>query len=338
MTQTTAAQAARRTLAASADAGGTAAAEARGENVVFIPQDHHHSNGDCRARPENRLNGNAHFAQVRPPSVPGICRSWDLPVRNDSDEKPCISFSTREVQPATKPAKARVEEEKGIPPFGPVSTAATEGQRTCPWPFTPRAETTISFGGPVAEEKPNLCYTFGMTNDEEPIKTALMASSSAAIISENGINSNLVTLVVNSGAPGHYPDDAIIRDLKHRLQDYVHLTTFRKILTAREAMLDGTVEDVLQGLVIDDNGNHILVRVEIVVVPGVGRNLFSVMTAAKKGIVTIFDSVNPRLEGFRVTVPLQSESSDLYSFVLDLSVDRYGAKELAINVVANAQV
>ena len=54
-------------------------------------------------------------------------------------------------------------------------------------------------------------------------------------------------------------------------------------------MLDGTAEAVLQGHVTDDNSNQILVRVDIVMVPEFGRNLFSVMTAAKKGIATIFD-------------------------------------------------
>ena len=98
-----------------------------------------HNDADCRARSASGLNSNAHFAQVRPPSVPGICSSWDLPVRDDSDEKPCISFLAREVQPGVKPAKARVEE-KGARPFGPVLIAATEGWRTRRWPFTPRAE------------------------------------------------------------------------------------------------------------------------------------------------------------------------------------------------------
>ena len=72
-----------------------------------------HSDADCHTRPANGLNGHAHLAQVCPPSVPGICSSWDLPVRDNFDEKPCISFLAREVQPATKPAKARVKEEKG---------------------------------------------------------------------------------------------------------------------------------------------------------------------------------------------------------------------------------
>ena len=96
-------------------------------------------------------------------------------MRDDSDEKPCISFLGREVHPVTKPAKARVEE-KGVWPFGPAPTATTEGWKTRPWPFNPCAELAISFRGPVAEEKSNLCYTFGMANDDEPVKKALMAS------------------------------------------------------------------------------------------------------------------------------------------------------------------
>ena len=144
--------------------------------------------------------------------------------------------------------------------------------------------------------------------------------------------------MVDSGASGHFFNDAIIWDLKHRLQDYVRLTTPRKILTARGAMLDGTVESVLQGLVPKGYGNQIFARIDIVMVPRIERNLFSVITVTKKSIVTIFHYKSPRLQGFNVTVPLRSESSDLYSFVLDLSADGYGTKELAINAVANAQV
>ena len=155
-------------------------------------------------------------------------------MRDDSDEKPCISFLAREIQPAAKPAKARVEKEKGARafgpvqtaviegwrtrpwpftpraepqpvtkpakarvekkrarPLGPVSTAATEGWRTHPWPFTPRAEQAISIGGPVAEE------TFGMANVEEPVEKALKASSSVAITSKDSANSNLATLMAS---------------------------------------------------------------------------------------------------------------------------------------------
>ena len=71
---------------------------------------------------------------------------------------------------------------------------------------------------------------------------------------------------------------------------------------------------MLQGLVTDDYGSRLLVSVDIVVVPGIGRNLFSMMTAAKKGIVTTFDYKNIRLEGFIVTISLRSESGEFYLF------------------------
>ena len=79
-----------------------------------------------------------------------------------------------------------------------------------------------------------------MANDEKPVEKALMASPSVAVISEDSVNSNLAILMMDSGASGHCFDDAILRDLIHRLQDYVHHTTPRKIHTAGGAMLGGT--------------------------------------------------------------------------------------------------
>ena len=102
-------------------------------------------------------------------------------MRDDSEEKPCISYSAREVHPATKPAEARMDKNNGAWTFGPAPTAGTEEWRTRFWPFTPCAEPDVSFGGSVAEETPNLCYMFAMANDEEPVGNALMASSSPVI-------------------------------------------------------------------------------------------------------------------------------------------------------------
>ena len=68
--------------------------------------------------------------------------------------------------------------------------------------------------------------------------------------------------------------------------------------------------------------------------PGIGRNIFSVKTSARKGIVSIFDFNKPRLEAGKITVPLLT----LYSFHLNLSADGYAGKELAMNAVTNAQV
>ena len=102
------------------------------------------------------------------------------------------------------------------------------------------------------------------------------------------------------------------------------------------ALLDGAGEGIIESVVTDNYGNDRLVRIQIVVVHAIGRNLFSVKTAIRNGIVSIFNRENPRLEAVGVTLPLRGEQDDLYSFVLDLSADAYGATELAMNTVSNA--
>ena len=156
-------------------------------------------------------------------------------MRDDSNEKPCISFLATEVQPAAKPAKARMEEEKGARPMGPVRVAAAEGWRTLPWSSILRAESrpaTKPAKVRVEEEKGARPFgpvstaategwrtrpwpfiprveqaiffggavaeeTFGIANDEEPVDKALMASSSVAVTSEDSdsANSNLAPLM-----------------------------------------------------------------------------------------------------------------------------------------------
>ena len=66
------------------------------------------------------------------PNVPELYSSWDLRVRDDSDETPCISFLAREVQPATKPAEAQVEEDKGGPTIRPSTDSSNGGMEHSP--------------------------------------------------------------------------------------------------------------------------------------------------------------------------------------------------------------
>ena len=72
--------------------------------------------------------------------------------------------------------------------------------------------------------------------------------------------------------------------------------------------------------------------------PGIGRNRFSVKSATKKNVVSIFDFDNPRLELSGIIVPLRAEDNHLYFFVFDLSAVSHGGKELAMNVMTNAQL
>ena len=115
--------------------------------------------------------------------------------------------------------------------------------------------------------------------------TALMTSGPATFKHKPSTGDDSAPVLVDSGSSGHYIDDLIISSFKHRLLNCVLLTTPRKILTAGGALLDGTAKGILQGLVTDNHGKQHLARIDTLIVPGIGRNLFSVKSTTKKGVV-----------------------------------------------------
>ena len=149
-----------------------------------------------------------------------------------------------------------------------------------------REKPAISLGG---QDEPDLSYMYGGTDCEgEPLySTALMASGPAAFKHKSSAGNDSVTVLVDSGTSGHYFDDLVIPSLKHCRLNYVLLTTPRKIFTPGGALLDGTAEGILQGLVTDNHGEQHLARIAILIVPGLGRSLFSAKQATKKGVVSI---------------------------------------------------
>ena len=175
--------------------------------------------------------------------------------------------------------------------------------------------------------------------EREPLYgTALMASGPAAFKHKPSAGDHSITVLVDSGASDHYFDDLIIPSLKNRLLNYVLLTTPRKILPAGGALLNGTAEGILKGLITDNHGQQHLARIAILIVPGIGRNLFSVESTTKKGVVSIFNFDDPRLELSGITVPPRAEGDNLYSLVFDLGTESYGGKKLEMNAITNVQL
>ena len=287
-----------------------------------------HSDADCRVQ-HKEGNGNVNVAAVQPSRV-GMCSALDLPEQDNEPERPSIVFSATEV--TSKAVSTQTE--KDTWPFGPQPTMCPVPRH---WTFVERSRPTTSLG---EQDKPDGTHIHRRENEDEvPIYgTARMALESPGVEWKPHGCGKQVTVVVDSGASGNYFDDQLIPELKHRLVDRVDLSVPRKILTAGGSLLEGTSEGLLQGLVTDEYGNSHLVRVDILIVSGIGSNLYSVKAAASKGIASIFDIENPRLEGHGITIPLRIGDNNLYSFVLDLSADGYGATELAMNAVANAEL
>ena len=275
-----------------------------------------HSDADCRAQ-HKEGNGNVNVA-------------LDLPEQDNEPERPFLVCSATEVTSKT----ASTQTEKDTWPFGPQPTMCPVPRH---WPFVERSRPTTSLG---EQDKPDGTHIHRRENEDEvPIYgTALMALESPGVERKPHGCGKQVTVLVDSGASCNYFDDQLIPELKYRLVDRVDLSVPRKILTAGGSLLEGTSEGLLQGLVTDEYGNSHLVRVDILIVSGIGSNLYSVKATASKGIASIFDIENPRLEGHGITIPLRIGDNNIYSFVLDLSADGYGATELAMNAVANAEL
>ena len=219
----------------------------------------------------------------------GICSARDIPDPNDDSERPFISFSVIEV--TSLAATTASKQEKGTWPFGPSPA-------TCPWPFAEREKPVINFRR-QSEHDPT--YTFDTDGEGGPLYgTALMSPPAPVAYNKASDCSNLVHVLVDSGASGHYFDDFLIQELNRRLLDYTCLTTPHKILTAGGGLLDGTSKGILLDVITNKYGNGYFVRIQISVVPTIGRNLFLVKAATRNDIFSIFNRENPRLEAFGV--------------------------------------
>ena len=171
----------------------------------------------------------------------------------------------------------------------------------------------------------------GITNTEDGLALAVVP---AAEKWNRGSNS-LVSVMVDSGALGHYFDDALIPRLRYRLENYQELAIRQYITTAGGHQLEGAGQGLLRSRIIDAQGVQRLIQMSMLVVPGLGRNLFSVKQASRNGVVSIFNKYNPRLEANNFTLPLQELENDLYFFSVDL-VSGSSAPELAMQAAATA--
>ena len=205
-----------------------------------------------------------------------------------------------------------------------------------PWSFVEQSKLTNLLG---EEDKPDVTHIYGRANgDGVPIYGAApLVSETPGVEQKSDDRDNQVTVLVDSRASGNYFDDQLIPQLQHRPLDHVDLTVPHKILTARRSLLDGTTEGFFKGFVINEYGNQHLVRVCVLIVSGIGSNF---PPSRPQQVRLSLQRFALKVQSWKATVS-QSHSVEgelAYSFVLDLSVDGYAAKELAMNAVDNAQL
>ena len=118
-----------------------------------------------------------------------------------------------------------------------------------------------------------------------------------------GKNDRFIKLLVDIESSEHYLDDRPVQ--QERFSDYVRLVEPREITTAGSDRLKEVATGVISGYIIDQTGVRQQVRLPVVMVPGIGRNLVSVPSATEQGATTTFALEEPRIDTNDFTIPLQ---------------------------------
>ena len=303
-----------------------------------------HSNETCRTLQQQLGNNGSANCANQGSDYPAVLTASDPPPGSNIEEQG-ISFAAVEVPTRDEPSK-----EESFWPFGPTGEAdasfdtsgflsgfegATSEETINSGAQAPGTRTRITgtlktlarvlimvvmlhyawltldsflFNRVALTNTSGQPETFGgIANAEDGLALAVVP---AAERWNRGSNS-LVSVMVDSEASGHYFDDALIPRLRYRLENYQELAVRRYITTAGGHQLEGGGQGLLRGHIIDAQGVQRLIQISVLVVPGLGRNLFSVKQASRNGVVSMFDKYNPRLEANNFTLPLQELENDL---------------------------
>ena len=96
-------------------------------------------------------------------------------------------------------------------------------------------------------------------------------------------------MLVDSESSKHFVDPKLVHRVKSRMQDYIEIDPPMEIKAAGHNTLFDTAQGTLPVVVRDTQDVCRTVRIPIdLLVPGLGRNLFSTALAAQKSVETIF--------------------------------------------------
>ena len=107
--------------------------------------------------------------------------------------------------------------------------------------------------------------------------------------------------LVDSGSSKHFVDPKLVHRVESRMQDYTQISLPMKIKAAGHNTLLGITQGTLLAVVRDTQDICRTVKLLLVIVPGLGRNLFSTAMTAQKGVKTIITKA-----GFIVDIDLFS--------------------------------
>ena len=137
--------------------------------------------------------------------------------------------------------------------------------------------------------------------------TSSAAESSLALFRSD---ESFILILVDSGATDNLLDPALTPGVRAHMRDIEDLRIPLPIIAAGQHVLHGVTTGGLFGTVADDSGHDRQVSFRVVLVPGLGTNLFSVTAALSNEVASLFYPENPRLESRDVVVQMKIRGVD----------------------------
>ena len=129
-------------------------------------------------------------------------------------------------------------------------------------------------------------------------------------------DSDNFSMMVDSGASDHYVDDKLVPWIKSKMINLQEINPAREITTAGMHTLYGTATGDVVCKAADSDGKERTANVPIVIVPGIGKHLFSSGSAKSRGSKTVIGD-SPRLEKDNTHFPRREDGR---LFKIDLKI------------------
>ena len=159
------------------------------------------------------------------------------------------------------------------------------------------------------------------TRDEDAFDSGFMFATCSRISGRNfAASSTGVGLLVDTGASETMFDNRLIPD--GNLHDYTQRNSPKIVDVAGESQLKGTATGILHCTVKDNRGQRLRVRIQGLIVPGIGRNIFSPTSLLKKGLRCVVEESTPHLTIQGKVIPLTQDPRDQGMCTLDITFEQ----------------
>ena len=136
------------------------------------------------------------------------------------------------------------------------------------------------------------------------------------------------TLLVDSGASESFLDDELIPGLKQAMREFKGLSTPKEITTAGKHTICRVGTGIISFTIHDSHCAQLPVNLRALVVPGLGRNIFTPTVELKNGVGFVLEVGNPHLTIGGIIIPLKPDPRDQGMCSLDIMFQRNPQDEL----------